>query len=487
MRFLRRSLVGLFLLAVSATLLLGAGIAVVDAVQVRMTREDRARPAEERVFAANVLTAEEVTLAPVLTSFGEVRSRRMLEVRAPAGGTVVELSPAFQDGGVVTAGELLVAIDTSDAEAALQVARADLAEAEAALRDAERNVVLSADELGSAEAQAVLRQRALTRAQDLSRRGVGTEASVEAAELAESQAAQAVLSRRQAVAQAETQLEQARTTLERRRIGLSEAERALAQTRIVAEFTGTLAEVAAIEGGLVTANERLARLIDPRALEMSFRLSTSQYARLLDDEGRLVSATVEAVLDVFGANLTATGIITRESAAVGEGQTGRVLFAALDGAAGFRPGDFVTVRITEPPLRGVALLPSTAVDGSGTVLALGPEDRLETVPVEVLRWQGDSIIVSAAAVAGREIVAERSPMLGAGIRVRPVRPGGEQAEAPEEEDLVELTPERRAALIAFVERSDAMPAEAKARVLGQLSEERVPAQIVARIESRMGG
>ncbi len=486
MRFLRRSLVGLFLVAVTAALLAWAGATLVGAIQERMARDGGARPAEERVFAANVVAVEPSTIAPQMTVFGEVRSRRTLEVRATSGGTVVELSPNLEEGGAVAAGELLVAIDPADAEAAREVARTDLAEAEAALSEAERGLALATDELASAEAQAALRARALARARDLAQRGVGTEANVEAAELAEAQAAQAVLSRRQAVAQAEARLDLARITLDRRRIGLSEAERALRETRIVAEFSGTLADVAAVKGGLVAPNERLARLIDPAALEVSFRLSTSQYSRLLDAEGQLVPAIVEAVLDVFGADLVAPGAITRESGSVAEGQTGRLLFAALGEAPGFRPGDFVTVRITEPPLQGVALLPATALDGSGTVLALGPEDRLEALPVTLLRRQGDAVIVAAEGLAGREVVAERSPLLGAGVRVRPIRPGAAALEA-EEPEMIELTPERRAALIAFIEANTRMPAEAKARVLGQLAAERVPAQVVARIESRMGG
>ena len=78
---------------------------------------------------------------------------------------------------------------------------------------------------------------------------------------------------------------------------------------------------------------------------------------------------------------------------------------------------------------------------------------------------------------------ERSPLLGAGIRIRPVRPGG--AEEPEAEEFVELDPERRARLVTFVEGNKFMPAEAKARVLAQLKEEKVPARMVERIESRM--
>ena len=53
--------------------------------------------------------------------------------------------------------------------------------------------------------------------------------------------------------------------------------------------------------------------------------------------------------------------------------------------------------------------------------------------------------------------------------------------------MVELTDERRAKLIAFVEGNQRMPSEAKERVLAQLSELQVPAQVIERIESRMGG
>ncbi len=492
MRFIKRSLVGLFLVAVTGGLLVWAGATIRAAVEARMAREGGARPAEERVFAADVLTVEPATIAPVLTAFGEVRSRRTLEVRAAATGRVLELSPGFEDGGTVAAGELLVALDPREAEAALAVARADLAEAEAGVADAARERVLAAEDLASAEAQLALQARALDRARQIATRGIGSDAAVETAELAQAQAAQAVVSRRQALAQAEALTGQSAIALERAAIALAEAERTLAETRIGAAFAGTLSDIAAVEGGLVSANERLARLIDPQALEVSFRLSTAQYARLVGPDGRLVGAAVEAALDAAedtadGAVPVARGMIRREGGAVAEGQTGRLLFAALDAPAGLRPGDFVTVRVTEPALEGVALLPAAAVDGNRTVLALGPDDRLEVLPVEVLRRQGNEVIVAAGALAGREVVAERSPFLGAGIRVRPLRGAGATAATTAGEAMIALTPERRAALIALVEGSDSMPAEAKARALAQLAAGAVPAGVVARIEARAGG
>jgi hypothetical protein len=195
-------------------------------------------------------------------------------------------------------------------------------------------------------------------------------------------------------------------------------------------------------------------------------------------------------LGVEGIDLTATGRIARQGAAVGTGQTGRQLFAALDGSGGLRPGDFVSVRIEEPPLEGVAFLPATAVGADQSVLAVGEGERLERLPVEVVRRQGDDVIVAAAALAGRDLVAERTPLLGPGIRVRPLRPGAEAATATaqaEVAEMVELTDERRAKLVAFVEGSSFLPDDAKRRVLAQLAEPKVPATVVARIESRMGG
>ena len=85
----------------------------------------------------------------------------------------------------------------------------------------------------------------------------------------------------------------------------------------------------------------------------------------------------------------------------------------------------------------------------------------------------------------REVVAERTPLLGAGIKIRPVRPDG--AEAPPEPELLALDPERRAKLVAFVEANTFMPDEAKTRVLTALKKDKVPARMVERIESRMGG
>ncbi|NDR55949.1 efflux RND transporter periplasmic adaptor subunit [Aliiruegeria sabulilitoris] len=497
MQFLRRSLVGLFLFSVTIGILIYAGIVFNDAVQEMLARESRQRPAQERIMPVNSVVIEAGTATPVITAFGQVQSRRILELRAGAGGRIVELHDQFDAGATVEQGTLLARIDPTDALSALEIAQTERAEAEVELRDAERNLVLVGDELVASRAQARLRSQALKRQEDLANRGVGTEAAIETAALAEASANQAVVARQLVEAAAENRVEQARSRLERARIAVADAERRLEDTKVYAAFTGTLAGVDVVEGGLVSQNERLATLIDPTALEVDFRLSTTQYARLLDEAGTLINAPVQATLDVLGLDLQAQGRISRVDALVGEGQTGRLIFARLDSFAGFRPGDFVTVQVREPELTDVAVLPATAVDAASSVLLIGPEKRLSVAEVEVLRRQGDEVIVSVGALGGQRIVAERTPLIGPGVLVRDLTAQAEErleeggakdaGGSKDGSELIALTPERRAALIAAVEGNARMPAEARARVLSQLKQEKVPAGVVERIESRMGG
>ena len=484
MRFLRQSLVGLLLAFMTLALLVYAGQIIRGAVQLRLSNERPAPVARERVFAVNAITAELQAITPVLQAFGQVQSRRTLEIRAPAGGRIITLTDSFEEGGIVRAGEVLAQIDPADARAAFQRAESDVSDARAEGRDGARGLVLAKDELAAAREQADLRTRAQQRQKDLRSRGVGTAAAVETAELAAAAARQAVLSRRQAVASAEGRVDMAATRLARAEIALEAARRDLDELTVRAGFGGVLSEVSLVEGRLVSANEKLAELIDPTALEVSFRVSTAQYARLLGRSGSLVQAPITAILNVTGADLTASGSISRDSAATGEGQSGRVIFARLDGsdgARGFEPGDFVTVTVEEPELTEVVRLPASALDAGSTVLVLDEDSRLESLKVELVRRQGDDVLVRGVGLEGRRVVAGRTPLLGVGIRVRAL---GEEAEEPE---LLELTDARRARLVAFVQSSNRMPEEVKADMLEQLTEAMVPARLVQRIEARMGG
>ncbi|MFN4056667.1 MAG: efflux RND transporter periplasmic adaptor subunit [Roseinatronobacter sp.] len=487
MRFLTRSLVALLLASVSVGALGYAGYTISNAVSARAEATGRPAAGRERVFTVRAYPVTLSEVAPTLSAFGEVRTQRALELRAPVGGQVLEVAEGFEDGAEVTAGQLLFRIDPADATAALALARTDMTRAEAELRDAERAFALAREDVAAAEAQYDLRARAFQRRGDLAQRGVATEAALEEAELAMVSARQSLVGRKQSEAQAEARRDQARTALERQAITLSEAERRLADTVVTASLSGILADVGLVAGRQVNTNEQLGRIIDPDALEVSVRVSTEQYLRLLDESGQLRDTNAEIALQVAGFEITSPGRVVRVSATVEQGQSGRRLFVALDAPRGFRPGDFVTVRLSEPALQNVALIPAAALTSGGAVLAINSDNRLEAIPVTVERRQGDQVIVRADNLKGREIVPEVGPTLGAGLLVRPLRTDDSGTVAAPEPDMITLDPERRAALKARVEANTRMPPEVRDRMLAQLEQDQVPAQMVERIESGGGG
>ena len=86
MRFLGRALSGVLLLSITVALIAWAGNTVRGAVEERMGRESFSRPARERVFSVNVIPAEPANVTPVLSAFGEIGSRRTLEIRSTSSG-----------------------------------------------------------------------------------------------------------------------------------------------------------------------------------------------------------------------------------------------------------------------------------------------------------------------------------------------------------------------------------------------------------------
>lgn len=424
MRFMTRGLFGLFLVTITAALILAAATVLLSALKDNQPGLGHGGGPRERVFTVNVATVEPIKATPVIETFGEVISGRTLELRAASNGALVQMSDNFREGGVVKKGELLFQTDPATASANAQLSQAALDESKVELNEAIEALVLAGDELAAAEHQYALRQQVLKRQTSLRERGIGTETALETAALAASAAQQAVLVKRQALANAKARINRAKIALSRSNINYNEAARMLAETSVTAKFDGALSDVTGDLGALVNAGERLARLIDTNALEVAFRISNTEFNHMTRNGHAIGQAKV--IVRFGGIDVEITATIDRVSAAVGEGQTGRELFASfdVDKIISVRPGDFVSVQLEEPVLENVAILPATAVSATGEVLVLDADDRLEALYVVVLRKQGDAVIVAIGNLAGREVVLERAPQLGTGIKVDPRRHDG---------------------------------------------------------------
>lgn len=483
---------GLAIGGATLALLLSAGGVIYQAFEQRGAGNEAARSPKERAYAVAVDTLEAKTLTPVITVYGRLQSARSLELRTALAGVLVELSNNFRDGGLVAAGELLYRIDPARLETTVALAETDLAEAEAALGEARAGLELARLEADAAQRQLDLRAQSVARQQDLRDRGVATEADLEAATLAAAAAEQTVINRRQVVAGDEARVAQAEITLGRREIALADARRALDDARVTAPFAGLLTDVGAVPGRLVSAGEQLAVLIDPANIEVAFRVTSNQYARLLNAQGVLRKADMTVLVQRGRVVTELPATLDRAGAETADDKIGRLVYARLtDPDPNFvQPGDFVTVRIPERPLEGVASIPATAVTTDGRLLLIGEGDRLEEVTATLLRHQGDSVIV-ADVPFGRSYVTVRAQQLGPGIQVTPVAAEAESTQpastpapaAAPEEDTIALDDQRRAAIVAFIEASDKMKPEKREQFLEELSRPQVPRATVERFEA----
>lgn len=498
MRSLARAGIGLAIGGAAFALVLAAGGITYHAWQASEGVAAATRTPRERAYAVETATFEAVSVTPIVTSYGRLESARTLELRAALPGPLVELSEAFRDGGAVAQGDLLYRIDPAKLETALALAETDVTEAEAELAEARAALGLARLEADATQKQLDLRDQALARQTDLRGRGVATEADLEAATLARAAANQTLINRQQVVVGDEARVAQAEITLTRRQIALTEARRTLAETSMTAPFAGMLADVTAVPGRLVSANEQLAVLIDPADIEVAFRITSNQYARLLNARGEL--RQTEMVVEVQrGRQVTEiSATLDRASAEIAEDKVGRLVYAKLvDPDPSFvQPGDFVTVRIPERPMEGVAVIPAAAATTDGRILLIGEDNRLEETQVTFLRHQGDTIIVEGAPM-GRQYVTARALQLGAGIQVTPVAPvaaatsgvaSATSETAPTAEaapDTIALDDDRRAAIVAFIEASEKMKPEKRVQWLEELSLPEVPRATAEKFEAMM--
>ncbi len=489
---LSRAGIGLAIGGAALALVLAAGGITYRAWQDGAGAATPPRVPRERAYAVEIATLRAETVTPIVTTYGRLTSGRMLELRAALGGPLVELSQGFRDGGAVTEGELLYRIDPARLETALALAETDVAEAEAALAETRAALALAHLEADAARQQLDLRDQALARQQGLRDRGVATDAALEAASLAKAAAQQTLINRQQVVAGDEARVAQAEITLTRRQIALDEARRSLDETAVTAPFSGVLTKVTAVPGRLVSANEQLAVLMDPKDIEVAFRITSNQFARLLDASGGL-RRTDMVVLVQRGRQETALAArLDRAGAETDEDKVGRLVFAKLtDPDPSFvQPGDFVTVQIPERPIEGVARIPAAAATTDGRILLIGDDNRLEEAQITLLRHQGDSIIV-ADAPFGRRYVTARALQIGPGIQVTPIEtapadgpePTTAAAAAGAAPDAIPLDDARRAAIVAFIEASEKMKPEKRAQWLEELSRPEVPRATVEKFEA----
>ena len=309
---------------------------------------------------------------------GQTEAFKSVQVKAETSGSVI--SQPIRKGTFVKNGELLCELEVGTKSDVLSEAKVALA--------------LSLDELDASIHQYEIRVQAAERQKSLLKRGVGTEAAVEAAELSASSAETQSLSKRQAVANVEARINRATTELN--------------NTKIIAPFDGLLESDTAEYGDFMQTGAPCGTLLALNPIKLigyatetqvsKIEVNTTAGARLIS--GDTVSGTVSFIsrsADPTTRTFLVETTVPNENYEIREGSTADI-YISLAGAKGH-------------------LLPqsSLTLNSSGVLgVRIALDDKAKFIPINIIRDAEEGVWVTGlpnsvdVIIVGQEYVTDNS-------------------------------------------------------------------------------
>ena len=379
-------------------ILLGLVVAV---TMIRSRKAAETHAAETPPPLVRVMTARVQDYRFTVNSQGTVEARTDITLVSEVSGRVVSVSPALAAGGFFDQGEVLATLEALDYEAANERARAEVKRAE--LR------------LAQEEAQADMARREWER-------------------LGEGDAAPLTLR--------EPQVAEATATVASARAALRQAERDLERTKIRAPFTGRVRVKNVDAGQYISRGAAVAQIYAVDYAEVRLPLPDADAAFVdlpLDYRDRRAATSPEVFLNATfaGKEHRWTGRIVRTEGEIDP--KSRMLYAVArvedpygrKGSAGGPPlavGLFVDADILGRNVKNVVVIPRSAVRGRNQVLLVDAEDRLHLREVEILRTEGEDVIVGSGIAEGESVCLTPLDAVVDGMKVRTLRPGPKEPE-----------------------------------------------------------
>lgn len=382
--------------------------------------EVRKRARTEHIFPVATVVAKVGTYTPQLRLYGNATSGRQVDIRALVAGQVLETGKGLREGGEVHQGDLLLAIDPFNFRIALQEAEAHASEARARLKEQRASRAADRTSLKYALQRLELSKTDLARAVPLARHGAVSHRTVDDRRNIVIQREQAVEQLQNSIHVWDARIAQQEATIRRMDAGVEQARRRLADTRLVAPFDAYVTGVAAQVGRIVSANDKVATLIDRNWIEVRFTLTDAQYGRIIAADKTLAGRRVKVFWRVGVRPLEYAARIERVGAKISAESGGVEIYARIDKPqqnVPMRPGAFVEVQVPDKTFSGVYRLPGTALFGSSTVYAV-QKGRLVARKVRQVGMAGSDILVSGGVRPGDHIVRTRLSTPGEGLKVR---------------------------------------------------------------------
>jgi len=367
------------------------------AVALVKTREQPERlPPEAIRPLVRVQSVELQDLRMTVRSQGTVNPRTESALVPEVSGRVIEISRSFVSGGFFREGEVLLRVDPQDYEQALVQARAQVAQANLRLAREQAEQTVAAEEWE---------------------------------ELGADDLAPALTSRELQVADAEAALSAAKAALTR-------AERDLQRTDILAPYEGRVREKRVDLGQFITRGVAVGTLYAVDFAEIRLPLPDQDLAfldlPLVYRGDRADSTGPEVILraQFAGAEHEWRGRIVRTEGEIDPRSRMVHVVAQVEDPYGQsqdpdgrrRPplavGLYVEAEILGEEIHEVAVVPRSAVRAGDVVLIVDDDDRLRFRNIEIIRRNGEEVVVGSGLSRGERLCLTALPAVTDGMQVR---------------------------------------------------------------------
>lgn len=365
-----------------AALILGSILVLSAMIIYEKSQRAEQKPEVEQALLVDTVIATVSSLNFTVNSQGTVKPRTETTLVAEVSGKVVAMNPNFVAGGFFRQGEVLLEIDPSDYRTGLKRAEAALASRQAKL----------ADETARSE-------QALKDWKNLGNKGDPSPLALRL-----------------------PQLEDARANVSAAEADVQKARRDLERTRISLPYDGLVRKKAVDVGQFVSPGTQLGVTfaIDTAEARLPLTQHDLNYLDLPSEtEVKLAQRQFPPVtlsVERAGQEQQWQASIIRTEGVVDE--TSRVIYAVAQvidpyGVLGkstqpeLKIGTFVRAAIKGNPANNVVVLPRFVLQADNTVLAVDDHNKLQILPVTVLRAEPKKVYISDGIADGTRVITTR--------------------------------------------------------------------------------
>lgn len=342
----------------------------------------------ETLRAVRVIDVQPGPLPLFVRSQGTVAPRTESELIPEVSGRAVWTSPSLVSGGFFAEGEPLLRVERADYETALARAKANLAR--------------SQGEWEHAKAQ-------LDRREELARQGVASSSQLD---------------------DARRQSRVARAALDESEAALRQARRDLSRTEIAAPFAGRVRDERVDVGQFLSRGQPVASLYATDYVEVRLPIPDHELAYLdlpLFSGAALAEGPAVTLRARFaGRDQAWSGRIVRTEGEIDpKSRMVHVIarvedpYGQTEGRAPLAIGLFVEAEIAGPVAEDVLVVPRGALRDRRNLLIVDSEDRLQLLPVELLRLERDDALIRATLEEGARVCISQVDSFVPGMRVKP--------------------------------------------------------------------